>query len=282
MKLKKLDARGFSHDLLIVVFVVLFAIAGVGYMVASHADTCDPNLASGTGCDYVTTTTPTQPLAGSCDIINVPAVGQYGQVITPTIVFHNTGINTFTTSGTGTTTTARAGSRGGPLPTVTLAPGQNFYVSSGLSYTVDYSTGLNQTVDFTFANTGGPSFTCTDHTTLPANPNPLTKVSCTINGVPANPTLNQLLSPSATLLNIGNQQIAPTYTVSLKTLSNNGKTVTSTSQASQFGSQLQPGQSGGIKLASYKVPKSGKATSGIYAVTGTNTSFSCTASFKLP
>lgn len=40
MTLKKLDARGFSHDVLIVLFVVIFAIAGVGYLVASHADDC--------------------------------------------------------------------------------------------------------------------------------------------------------------------------------------------------------------------------------------------------
>lgn len=37
MKIKKLDARGFSHDVILVGFVVIFAIAGVGYIVASHA-----------------------------------------------------------------------------------------------------------------------------------------------------------------------------------------------------------------------------------------------------
>jgi hypothetical protein len=35
--MKKLDSRGFSHDLLVVAFVVLFAIAGVAYLVASRA-----------------------------------------------------------------------------------------------------------------------------------------------------------------------------------------------------------------------------------------------------
>jgi chitodextrinase len=42
MKLKKLDMRGFSHDIALVLFVVIFAIAGVGYLVASHADSCSP------------------------------------------------------------------------------------------------------------------------------------------------------------------------------------------------------------------------------------------------
>lgn len=38
MKLRKLNARGFSHEVLVIAFVVIFAIAGVGYIVASHAD----------------------------------------------------------------------------------------------------------------------------------------------------------------------------------------------------------------------------------------------------
>lgn len=42
MKITKLDVRGFSHDIILVGFVVVFAIAGVGYVVASHADRCPP------------------------------------------------------------------------------------------------------------------------------------------------------------------------------------------------------------------------------------------------
>jgi hypothetical protein len=38
MKLKKLNYQGFSHDILLVAFVMVFAIAGVGYLVSSHAD----------------------------------------------------------------------------------------------------------------------------------------------------------------------------------------------------------------------------------------------------
>lgn len=37
MKLKKLNARGFSHEVLAIAFVAVFAIAGVAYLVASHA-----------------------------------------------------------------------------------------------------------------------------------------------------------------------------------------------------------------------------------------------------
>jgi hypothetical protein len=42
MKLKKLNTKGFSHDIVIVLFVIIFAIAGVGYLVASHATTPAP------------------------------------------------------------------------------------------------------------------------------------------------------------------------------------------------------------------------------------------------
>ncbi len=38
MKLKKLNPRGFSHDVLALFFVVVFSVAGVTYLVASHAD----------------------------------------------------------------------------------------------------------------------------------------------------------------------------------------------------------------------------------------------------
>ena len=38
IQLRKLNARGFSHDIGIVVFAVIFAIVGVGYLVATHAD----------------------------------------------------------------------------------------------------------------------------------------------------------------------------------------------------------------------------------------------------
>ena len=37
-KMKKLNSYGFSHDILAVFIVLIVAILGVGYLVASHAD----------------------------------------------------------------------------------------------------------------------------------------------------------------------------------------------------------------------------------------------------
>src|SRR5437763_230044 len=39
MKIRKLNNKGFSHEVLIIAFVAVFAIAGVAYVVASHAQT---------------------------------------------------------------------------------------------------------------------------------------------------------------------------------------------------------------------------------------------------
>jgi hypothetical protein len=38
MKLKKLNSQGFSHDVIAILFVAVFAIGGVGYLVGTHAD----------------------------------------------------------------------------------------------------------------------------------------------------------------------------------------------------------------------------------------------------
>lgn len=44
MKLKKLNTCGFSHDIVFVLFILIFAIAGIGYLIASHASTPMPTF----------------------------------------------------------------------------------------------------------------------------------------------------------------------------------------------------------------------------------------------
>ncbi len=46
MKTKKLNARGFSHEVLILLFVIVFAVAGAAYLVATHAQTPTASTAS--------------------------------------------------------------------------------------------------------------------------------------------------------------------------------------------------------------------------------------------
>src|SRR3954467_12178476 len=37
MKIQRLSSKGFSHTIVLAAFVLVFAVAGVGYLVASHA-----------------------------------------------------------------------------------------------------------------------------------------------------------------------------------------------------------------------------------------------------
>jgi hypothetical protein len=75
MRLKKLNARGFSHDIMIVAVVVVFAVCGVGYMVASHADDCTP--VSGAVTAPVTTTTNCTPASSPVSSPSVALVPLY-------------------------------------------------------------------------------------------------------------------------------------------------------------------------------------------------------------
>src|ERR1017187_3932042 len=75
MKFKKLNMRGFSHDLVIVVVVVLVAVIGVGYKVASHAAEVAPDLgvntASGASCAGGLSGWASEGLGSSSETVNV-------------------------------------------------------------------------------------------------------------------------------------------------------------------------------------------------------------------
>jgi hypothetical protein len=59
MKIKKLNMRGIAHYIAPLLFVVIFAIGGTAYLVASHADTpCPPNAVACSDPPSVTILTP--------------------------------------------------------------------------------------------------------------------------------------------------------------------------------------------------------------------------------
>ncbi len=96
MKIKKLNMRGFSHDMFLVLFVVVFAIAGVTYLVASHADPCNPGTVSGpiiypasgqvsgsiSSCNSVHV---------SCTITGVPVNPKHNALLQPRLTITNKG-----------------------------------------------------------------------------------------------------------------------------------------------------------------------------------------------
>jgi hypothetical protein len=94
MKLKKLDMRGFSHDIAMALFVVIFAIAGVGYLVASHADNCSPvsgvvSVVSGDTPVPVSTPTSSATSASACQSVPLSPPVNYAatQITTNSFVY---------------------------------------------------------------------------------------------------------------------------------------------------------------------------------------------------
>jgi hypothetical protein len=72
MNFRRLNARGFSHDVMAVAFVVVFALAGVGYLVASHADAvCYPSSVVSSGAK-----TCSQTQVSATGTINVAAYAE--------------------------------------------------------------------------------------------------------------------------------------------------------------------------------------------------------------
>lgn len=196
MKLKKLDIRGFTHDILMVAFVVVFAVAGVGYIVASHADSCPPasgppassadsGPASGQDCPASGPASqpaskpapaPSKPavyVSGNCTINGVPPNPAYGQQIAPSVTLRNTGNQAFTVNGFVNMQTNgdnnSQSNKGGPLTAESLAAGQTVTRDTGLRYTTDYSTSSARYIVFS-ANNSNPDFNCSATLKLPTAP----------------------------------------------------------------------------------------------------------------
>ncbi len=69
MKMKKLNMRGFTHTVALIAVVAVFAVAGVGYMVASHADSTCSSTSTQT-INGVTTTSSSSSCNSSTCIVN--------------------------------------------------------------------------------------------------------------------------------------------------------------------------------------------------------------------
>lgn len=179
MKIKRLNARGFSHDLLLVAFVVIFAISGVAYLVASRADSCDgsasgvsavsePGSGPASGCSITSAT---------CTVTGVPANPAYGQTITPQAYIINTGNTAFVPTYTSKLRIYAANGSVKEIPPTMTPSANNFLVAGhGLSrtlseyfYKVDYSTSSQVKGVYTVESTS-PVYSCKAEFTLPPSP----------------------------------------------------------------------------------------------------------------
>jgi hypothetical protein len=173
------DARGFSHQIVIVVLVALVGIVGSAFVVLSHADTCpttsDVTAVSTQDCPVVSEPVSTVTALGSCSISMKPSttpgrgvqtqflisVTNSGTVgFTPVV---NASVYNFAPSSAKRETIASSSSLTGSV----LSPGQ----TATLTYDKAYTTPTNKAITggyMTAASaTNNPAFNCRVDFTLP-------------------------------------------------------------------------------------------------------------------
>lgn len=182
MKIKKLDARAFSHDLFLVAFVVMFSVIGVGYLVISHADSCTQSVSGATSsptsaadsssCTPTSAPVTVATLSGACAITNIPTQFKYQSIVYPTVFYKNTGTVAFAPSGAAAIVSINdnhqeLNGKGGPASAPSLAPGQSETVATGLSFQVVRATFKQEIIEFKVFNTS-PAFSCSIEHRLPS------------------------------------------------------------------------------------------------------------------
>jgi hypothetical protein len=296
MKLTRLNARGFSHDLIMVAFVAVFAIGGVAYLVASHADSCSTEASgpiSGQPCDP-TSGPVTADAAGECEIHGVPAHLDAGQVINPYVTVKNTGTKEFTPNITYRFQTFGATVNGNVEPGVgysgsdsaegPIAPGGtvNFNLRQ---YTGEYASNKGTEIGYT-VNSDNPAFHClSDMAKLPtptSSTPPPTRLagSCEIHGVPAKLNPGQILRPYVTVKNTGSQAFTPSVTYRFQTFGavTNGNVGPGYGVAGSDDSEVSiaPGKTVDFNLRGYTAQyASNKGTEIGYTVDSKNPAFHC-------
>ncbi|MGC1177263.1 MAG: hypothetical protein WA843_04290 [Candidatus Saccharimonadales bacterium] len=270
--MKKLDMRGVAHDVIIIAFVAIFAIAGVAYLVASHADSCSPvsgdrpnvnsstqqdtPTISGTDCPVSDVITPTVTLSPSPATVSAGAAS--------TLAWRSANATTCVASGAWSGTKATSGS-----------------ISTGP---------LSATTTYSLKCTGaGGSATSTATVTVTAAPVPAKlTATCSITNVPQNPRYNQIIHPLLTITNTGNQSFTPRIQNNSVVYSSIKGSAVKTAQAQTLPT-LKAGQIYHQALTQSSVPyrKLG-VSSGFYSISTTASSaagspqFSCLATFNLP
>jgi hypothetical protein len=182
MKLKKLNAKGFSHEILLVAFVVIFAVAGVAYIVASHADSCSNGGTaaakvnsnggvSAPSCSAVSVSGPVAKVKATCKITGVTSHPKYNQTLSPIVAItnHNSRIafvprinNDFFL---GTTQQPYQKGGGETVDLGMLLPKKT--ITYKLNPFVVVARSSNNTLGTYKVSSVGPQFSCTAHFVLP-------------------------------------------------------------------------------------------------------------------
>ncbi len=148
--MKKLNSKGITHLVTMLAVVSLVAIAGVAYLVGSHADSCNPKAGTCSVADQAATSDSTITYAISCTMGNIPKNYKLGTVIKPSVKFTNSSNrkiavdavgNIISYGDTGTT------SKGGPVKAVVPAH-KSVTKVTGLQYTVAKSSSSAHAIQF--------------------------------------------------------------------------------------------------------------------------------------
>ena len=266
--MNKLNARGFSHELLIVIFVVLFAVVATAYLVASHANPlCTPVTGPVTGPVSGRVTRPaTGPVSGYCPVSG-PVSGPPTAHISLNKAIYLVGDPVIVTwSSSNTTACFTSGTWGG----LTVASTGNItrYHDTASAGTLNYSVTCR-------ANSGNAAAATALAKVVGA---PVVLATCAISGVPASPSSGQTVQPVVTITNQGNTFFTPKITATATILgvpqSTNNYTLP----------ELAPKKSVQQNLTPYLIDKV-TANTGLnnFAVKSSSPSFSCSSTnFRLP
>jgi hypothetical protein len=318
MKLKKLNARGFSHDIIIVLFVVIFAIAGVGYLVASHADnSCSPTsgpsssatsdtvsdptsdassspvcqpTSSPTSTPTSAPTTPATKLTASCVINGVPANPSYGQVLYPSATISvSSGQGSYNPTPVYAAIYPLNGNRAQAQRSTVQFPsaiaGGSSATVSLPKYTVGYGpqSGVPDYQEYQlWWNSTVSEINCAASFALAVPPSVKLAGSCQIYDLPQSPSYTQRLQPYVGVTDTGSGAYTAHVQSTLAFYNQQGHQTTSSS--SQLSTPaMSPHQTYRLSLAQYTTPRAtSNQASGTYTITSSSPQFSCSASFELP
>ncbi len=180
MGLSKINTRGFSHDILLVLIVAITAIAGVGYMVGSHANgACTKKqIAKGTCKAKKAASRPaSSAMSGagssvlSCSIKGIPNTARANQTINPSVYVYNYGrttakpkvnvtINSYGSTGASSLTYSKTFS-------IKKLKANNYYKIKLLKYKVAYRSNSINSYQYTAS---GPGYYCSKTLQLPFVP----------------------------------------------------------------------------------------------------------------
>lgn len=183
MKLTKINRRGFSHDILLVLIVAITAIAGVGYMVGSHANgACTKKQIAKGICKSKAASRPasriaSSPMSGagssilSCTIKGIPNTARANQTISPSVYVYNYGrstakpkvnvtINSYGSTGASSLTYVKTFS-------IKKLKANNYYKIKLQKSKVAYRTNSVNSYQYTAS---GPGYYCTKTLQLPFVP----------------------------------------------------------------------------------------------------------------